>query len=364
MIANISDVIGILGANGTIKYKSENLSKFFGWRPEELVGKDSLFNVHPDDLERVKLKYEEVINTPGKIVEVEFRYLCKDSNYKYVSLIAKNMINDPLINGVLINYEDISDKIKQEEERVLIDAHLRNQQKLEAIGTLASGVAHEINNPINGILNYGQIILDSEPGDKVIKEYANEIIIETNRVAEIVRNLLDFSRQSKQEHSYASIEDIISKTLLLINTVINKDQIELNVDIEKNIPKIKCRSQQIQQVLLNLITNARDALNSKYPQYDENKKIIIKCSQHNEDGENWVRICVEDLGIGISKDSIDKIFDPFFSMKGREKGTGLGLSISYGIVNEHHGVINVESEEGKFTKFIISLPCDNGWEHS
>ena len=263
----------------------------------------------------------------------------------------------------IINYKRYLKQFLQEKEmerRVSsLASQLSQKHKLESIGTLASGVAHEINNPINGVLNYAQIIQDSDPDDKSIKDYAKEIITETERVAVIVKNLLDYSRQNHLEKEYTRIEDIISKTLSLINTVVKRDQIILNVNIDKNLPLIKCKSQQIQQVLMNLVTNSRDALNEKYPQYNNNKIININCMQHNLDRRKWLRLVVEDFGGGLSKDSMTKIFDPFFSTKGRFKGTGLGLSISYGIVKEHNGDMIVESEEGKFTRFIINLPCDN-----
>ena len=110
---------------------------------------------------------------------------------------------------------------------------------------------------------------------------------------------------------------------------------------------------------MNLIANARDALNEKYPNYNENKKINLSCVQDDSDGRKWLRLVVEDFGVGISKESMTKIFDPFYTTKDKTKGTGLGLSISYGIIQDHHGEMTVESEEGKFTKFIVKLPFDN-----
>ncbi len=264
----------------------------------------------------------------------------------------------------IINYKRYLKQFLQEREMEkkvsLMASKLSQKHKLESIGTLASGIAHEINNPINGVLNYGQIILDSAPDDKNIKVYAKEIITETERIAVIVRDLLDFSKQNHLEKEYTRIEDIISGTLSLINVIIKRDEITLNVNTAKNIPKIKCRSQQIQQVLMNLVSNARDALNEAYSEYDENKVININCMQYTLNKRKWVRLIVEDFGGGISKDSMTKIFDPFYSTKGRFKGTGLGLSISYVIIKEHNGEIAVESEEGRFTRFIISLPCDSG----
>jgi signal transduction histidine kinase len=263
---------------------------------------------------------------------------------------------------VLGAIRDITEQVSLEKEKEKADSILRNQQKLESIGTLASGIAHEINNPINGILNYGQVISDSVEEDSDIKNFAQEIIRETNRVSVIVKNLLDFSRQNNQQHSYARLEDIVEGTLSLIRTIFRHDNIELNVKIAKNICKIKCRSQQIQQVLMNLLTNARDALNERYPGADKNKIINLTCKQYTQDKRKWISIDVEDFGRGISDEIKQRIFDPFFTTKKEDKGTGLGLSISYGIVKEHHGQITVESEPDKFTRFTLHLPCDNGWD--
>ena len=156
-------------------------------------------------------------------------------------------------------------------------------------------------------------------------EYTREIIRETERVSNIVKNLLQFSRQEKQSHSFASVYDIVNKTTSLINTLIKKDQIELDIQLEENLPNIKCRSQQIQQVLMNLLTNARDALNERYTSYSPGKIIRLSANKFSVNGEKWIRIVVEDHGNGIPQAVLDKIFNPFFSTKDKDKGTGLGL---------------------------------------
>jgi signal transduction histidine kinase len=285
--------------------------------------------------------------------------------------------------------------------RQAMEAQLTQSQKLESIGTLAGGVAHEINNPINGIMNYARLIFDRLDAENPLREYASEITKETERVAQIVRSLLTFARQEKQFHSPARPADIVNATLSLIRTVLRHDQIALEVDVPEALPQIKCRSQQIQQVLMNLITNARDALNERYPGYDGNKKIIITARlvehgtrdgeggmgkgergmQNAERGENssdgvppskfrlpsselgshdWVRLTVEDHGAGIPREIRDRIFDPFFSTKPKDKGTGLGLSISHGIVKDHRGQLRFETEERWGTRFHLDLPVDNG----
>jgi len=243
-------------------------------------------------------------------------------------------------------------------EYVSLEAQLRHQQKLESIGTLAGGVAHEINNPVNGIMNYAQLILDETDPENPLREYADEIIQETERVATIVRSLLTFARQEKQAHSPARMIDIIEATLSLIRTVMRQDQIALEVDVPEGLPEVACRSQQIQQVLMNLMTNARDALNERYPAYDADKVLRITARAFEEEGTVWVRTTVEDHGAGIPPEVRARVFDPFFTTKPKGIGTGLGLSISHGIVQDHHGRLFVESEPGR-TRFHLDLPLDS-----
>ncbi|HEY9173597.1 MAG TPA: PAS domain S-box protein, partial [Verrucomicrobiae bacterium] len=257
--------------------------------------------------------------------------------------------------------QDLTERKRLEQERQAMEAQLRQQQKLESIGTLASGVAHEINNPITGIMNYAQLIQDRLPADSPLTEFTGEIMHETQRVAGIVRNLLTFARNEKQSHSPAQIADIVEGTLSLIRTVIRHDQITLTVNVPEDLPQLKCRSQQIQQVLMNLMTNARDALNERYPGHDPDKVLKLEVNLFEKEGRRWIRVTVEDHGTGIPPEVRERMFDPFFTTKPRDKGTGLGLAISHGIVKEHHGRLTVESEPGRFTRMHLELPVDNGW---
>jgi len=267
------------------------------------------------------------------------------------------------ITGTLSSGEDITEYRRAEQDRMEMESQLRQTQKLESIGTLASGVAHEINNPLTGIINYAQLIHD-RIDDAKLCDYAQGIIEEGNRVANIVKSLLSFSRQESEKHSLSSILDIIDSTLSLIGSVLRKDQIQLLVEIAPDLPLLQCRSQQIQQILLNLLTNARDALNDRYPEFDENKTLRISAELVKREERSWIRTIVEDHGIGIPADIIERIYDPFFSTKPKERGTGLGLSISYGLVGEHHGQLLVESEPNAYTRFIMDLPVENGWSSS
>jgi PAS domain S-box-containing protein len=255
---------------------------------------------------------------------------------------------------------DIGPRLRAEQEKARLEARLRQQQKLESIGTLAAGVAHEINNPLNGILNYGELIQARLPEGDPLRRYAQSIIRESERVSVIVRDLLAFSRQERQQHSPARMADIVGSTLTLVQALFRKDQIQITTEVPDGLPSLKCRSQQVQQVLLNLLTNARDALIEKHPGAHPDKQIAIRVSLFERDGGRWLRTTVEDRGNGIPPETGERIFDPFFTTKPRERGTGLGLAVSYGIAHDHHGELSFESEPGRGTRFHLDLPVDNG----
>ena len=261
------------------------------------------------------------------------------------------------ITGSLSSGQDITEKRAAEQERKEVESQLRQVQKLESIGTLASGAAHEINNPLTGIINYAQLIHD-RIDDDTLRKFATGIVEEGNRVAKIVTGLLSFSKQEDERRSPAFLSDIIDATLSLIGSLLRKDQITLIVNIAPDMPWLNCRSQQIEQVLINLLMNARDALNDRYPKFDEDKILKVTADAFSREDTPWIRTVVEDHGRGIPADIVERIFDPFFSTKPREQGTGLGLSISYGLVREHHGHLLVESEPNAYTRFTMELPVE------
>jgi predicted ATPase/signal transduction histidine kinase/tRNA A-37 threonylcarbamoyl transferase component Bud32 len=248
---------------------------------------------------------------------------------------------------------DISDHKRAEVERAELETQLRQQQRLESLGTLASGIAHEINNPVQGIMNYAELITAHADDRETVVEFAGEISHETQRVATIVRNLLAFSRQERDQGlEPTDLAVLVNGTLSLMQAVLRKDHIRIELDVPP-LP-LRCRVQQIQQIILNLVTNARDALNQQYPELHPRRKIEIR----GESGPGGsVRLIVEDHGPGIPDDVLAHIFDPFFTTKGRDKGTGLGLSVSHGIAKEHGGDILVETRLGDGTRFIVELPA-------
>ena len=257
---------------------------------------------------------------------------------------------------------DITQQKREQEEKRVLESYLRQQQKLESMGVLAGGVAHEINNPIMGIMNYAQLIKDRPSDVDSCRSFATEIIKESERVATIVRRLLSFARQdSNPECQSVSLASIMDDTLSLIGTLLRRDHIDLSVSLAPDLPFLRCRPQPIQQVLMNLLTNTRDSLNERYPAHHENKRVSITSSLLIEEDRRWVRTTVEDFGVGISREVGERLFDPFFSTKPMHIGSGLGLAISYGIICEHQGRLLWDSEPEGSTRFYMDLPvADDG----
>lgn len=243
-------------------------------------------------------------------------------------------------------------------EKVNLEAGATRTRHLASLGELAAGVAHEINNPINNIINYGQLLMDEFAAENRDDEVARRIIKDGERIAIIVRSLLSFARIRKEEKCLMDLHEIFSDMLSLTSAQIRKDGIHLRVDIPSRPIKIPLHPQQIQQVFLNVISNSRFALNQKYPDSHENKILEIKCEEIKIARHPYVQIEFTDNGTGIPANIIDKVINPFFSTKPENMGTGLGLSISHGIITEHGGKLLIDSTEGEFSKITIKLPVN------
>jgi signal transduction histidine kinase len=240
-------------------------------------------------------------------------------------------------------------------ENVNLQADATRTRHLASIGELAAGVAHEINNPINNVINYAQILCDEFEEEGRDDEIARRIMKDGDRIATIVRSLLSFARIRKEEKTLTYLHELFSDTLSLTSAQLRKDAIELKIHIPEKTVRVNVHPQQIQQVFLNLVSNARYALNQKYPGSNDNKILDITCEEITMKNKSYIKIIFHDHGTGIPSSEIDKVINPFFSTKPNRIGSGLGLSISHGIITEHDGKFSINSVEGKYTKITISL---------
>jgi signal transduction histidine kinase len=249
-------------------------------------------------------------------------------------------------NEIQVAVQALSDMARELEKR---EQELLQSGKLASLGVLISGVAHELGNPLNNISLIAQTYLSLFDllGDEDKKNYMGDVYNQSERIKKIVENLLDFSRQKKQELQDHQMEDIVQRSIGLVANQLKISKVKHHVTSAAHLPPVSVDAPQIQQVLINLYINAIQAM-------PHGGDLFIEVGQDRE--QDQVSVTVRDTGTGIDQEILPYIFDPFFTTKST-KGTGLGLSVSYGIIRQHHGEIAVESQEGQGTTFIIKIPA-------
>lgn len=252
----------------------------------------------------------------------------------------------------LVIAEEITEKFRLQQQT------LRTGQ-LAALGELAAGIAHEINNPVSGVINYAELLRNRLEKEGESVDLVNRIIKEGDRIAAIARQMLFLARDTKGEMTTLDLVDILAGTLWFIAGHLHKDGIELDVDLAEGLPTIRGQAQQLQQLLLNLLSNARYALNRRYPEPSPAKRVRVSLAQASVEQRPVLRLRVCDLGCGIPAEILPRVLQPFVTSKPSTEGTGLGLSICHEIVKQHGGTIWVESREGDFTEVIVDLPISD-----
>jgi signal transduction histidine kinase len=235
---------------------------------------------------------------------------------------------------------------------------LYQASKLASVGELSAGVAHEINNPLNCIINFAQLLKDDDLArNESERRMMDGIIDEGERIAKIVRDLLTFARHDPPAPTRVSIAECIENSLSLFGRQLQKDGIAVEVDIPDDLFFVLADASRLRQVVLNMISNAHHALRAKPT---EQRLFRVRARNLNRAGKPGVCLEFYDSGIGIREENLEKVFDPFFTTRRDAGGTGLGLSLSFGIIQNYGGSIRVESEEGSYTKFTIELPAVEG----
>ena len=478
MVANMGDVIVIMDQDGINRYKSPNIEKMFGWKPEDLLGVSTWDNVHPEDLGSARKFFESLMREPHGAGTIELRYKCKDGTYKWIEFTGSNLVDDPDIQGVLGNYHDImerkraeqelrdsearfkalhnasfggiaihdkgiilecnqglsdmtgysveeligmdgllliaeesreavmknilsgyekpyeavglrkdgtkfpmrlearnipykgksvrttefrdiSENKRAEEEREKLQDQLTQARKMESVGRLAGGVAHDYNNMLSVILGYTELALDKVPSTDPLHADLQKIYKAAKRSSGITQQLLAFARKQAISPKALDINAVIERMLDMLRRLIGED-IDVNWHPGRRLSPVKIDPSQLEQILVNLCVNARDAISGV-------GKIIIKTQMVSFDEKNrsdhaldiraeYAMLSVSDDGCGMDKETLGNIFEPFFTTKGVAQGTGLGLATVYGIVKQNNGVIEVHSEPGCGATFNIYLP--------
>jgi len=265
-------------------------------------------------------------------------------------LSARVGIRPPGEMGLLCEAIDrMADAVEEREER--LKAATRRQigqsEKLASVGRLAAGIAHEINNPLTGVLTFSHLLKKKENLDQQDRQDVELIISETTRVRQIVRGLLDFARETPSSRQPLNLNEVVRQTVKLVQSQKDFDRVSIELDLSPDVPELCADENQLQQVLLNLSLNACEAM-------PQGGRLAIRTGS----AEDGVEIRLADTGIGIAQEDLERVFEPFFTTKEPGKGTGLGLAVSYGIIQRHGGTMRLESQEGEGSTFTICLPLD------
>jgi PAS domain S-box-containing protein len=353
--------IVLLDLEGYFMDVNEFFLNMLGYTDHELFG-HTIFDIcHPEDAGAVSVSLERLKTGEIEFDSFEQRFLNQEGQTCW-SLASTSLLQDsegdPL--HYILLFQDLTDKKLAEVEKVKLEARLQQAQKMEAIGTLAGGIAHDFNNILSGIMGYAQLgLLEADP-DSDIHRWLQGVQEACDRATELVRQILTFSRQGERERTPIQVCLIIKEALKLLRSTL-----PLKIDIQEKISSesavILADSTQIHQLVMNLCTNAYHSMIEPGGTLEvilqpEELSPGARAQQFNLEPGPYLKLTISDTGCGMDDDTLNKIFDPYFTTKEADKGTGLGLSVVHGIVESHDGAISVHSQQGKGTRFEVLFP--------
>ena len=379
IVHTIPDIVYRVDPKGKITFISDAIMEL-GYTPEELMGTNILDIIHPDDREKAIFRINERRTGERRTKSFELRLISKESRVstyevRFKILEAESKIflvdseglylsdkpADKAFLGTQGIARDITEKKKTEEEKHRLEIQLFQAQKMESIGMLAGGIAHDFNNILTSMMGYAEV-LKSKFSDESTGECkaADAIIRGAERAADLTQQLLGFARGGKYNPEPLNINETIREIAAIYEKTFEKDT-KIILDLEDDINIIEADRNQLGQVLSVIILNSKDAMPNGWTIHFKSENEYIEkekeCLQIDFKSGKYVKITISDTGIGIPEKIKDRIFEPFFSTKGKVKGSGLGLATVYGIIKNHHGCITVQSEPGEGTAFIIHLPA-------
>jgi two-component system, cell cycle sensor histidine kinase and response regulator CckA len=356
LIENLSDVITVVAADGTMRYHSPSIQRVTGYRPADLLGKSLLGFIHPEDEPAVRDALERVTLRVGRAVPPEFRFRRKDGSWVWLESVGNNLLNDVAVGGIVVTSRDVTGRRGLEEQ-------VRQAQKMEAVGRLAGGIAHDFNNLLMVIQGYAEIVLGEESASPAVRKSVETILRATASAASLTRQLLSFSRRHVFSQEVLDLNSLVSRMSEMLLGLL-RDEMEFVVKLDPNAGCVSADPGQIEQVIMNLVVNARDAMPQGGKLTLETAGVAADASRaHLSAAESaalppgdYVMLAVADTGIGMDAETQSRIFEPFFSTKSKEEGTGLGLSVVYNIVRASGGHVRVSSEVGRGSTLQIFFP--------
>ncbi len=344
------DAIVTTDPKGRITFVNRAMEELVGRTREEIIGVP-IYQFYLDGIAEAR-KIMSILREKGSLKNHETTALKTGGTVSI--LTSASLLRDETgqIIGTLGVFKDLTEKKKLEEELKKTQAHLIQAGKMRALGDLVAGVAHELNNPLMAADTFLHVIRENLGKEDENQRRLDLIQRCHERIAKIINHLRDFSRQSKFDFRPMNITEPIENALLITGQQLLNHGIRIVKDFQPDIPQIRGDANQLEQVFLNLISNARDAMEKG----ERKRELTLATSLLRHNGWNDVEVIVRDTGAGIPEEDVEKVFEPFFSTKEVGKGTGLGLSICYGIIEAHGGRIEVESKVNEGTTFRVILP--------
>ncbi len=350
LIENARDFILLVDADGTVRYASPSVEREFAG-DESLIGENILFLAEPADADAVRALLAPVAaGVPQK--SAVFRMRSVDGTLRTLETHGSQLLQDSAIAGIVFNARDIS-------ERQAMEERLRQAQRMEAIGTLSGGIAHDFNNLLTIIRGYAHQLLGSRLDTEKARAQVERIDEAAERAATLTSQLLAFSRRQVLQPKIFDLNTLTTGLDQMLRRLIG-EHIEMNTAVENGSCLVQADTGQIEQVIMNLVINARDAMpdGGKLTLETANLELGAAYAAKHEEAHPgpYVMLAISDTGVGMDAQTQARIFEPFFTTKGLGKGTGLGLSTAYGIVKQSGGHIGVYSEPGRGSTFKVYLP--------
>src|SRR3989339_716228 len=354
LIENLNEGVWVIDRDNLTTFTNERMAKMLGYEAIEMIGK-SFFSFM--DAVGIKIAKENMERQKNGIKEQhDFEFQKKDGKKMFAVLETAPILDDGgKYNGSIAGVIDITDRKKLEEQ-------LLQSQKMESVGILAGGIAHDFNNLLTAIKGYSELAKESTAKDNPIYDDLNEICLAADRAADLTRQVLLFSRKQPLNPINLNLNRIIDNMSKMLNRIIGED-ISIKTDLQLNLWNTNSDETKMEQIIMNLTINGRDAMNKGGVLTIKTENVIVSKEYSMNIAESYpgkfVKLSIQDNGMGINKEVLQHIFEPYFTTKGLGKGTGLGLSVVYGIVKQHNGWINVYSEPDRGTMFTIYLPSSS-----
>ncbi|HJM58809.1 MAG: hypothetical protein CMJ98_08050 [Planctomycetes bacterium] len=356
LIGASSDVVGVIDQSGCVQYVSPGIEKFRGAAGISLVGKSFLEWIHEEDAAALRAVLNDESWGPDAGHHQLVRLIDSRGISRTLDLSLRNMADDKYVGGIVVNLSDVTDRLELRQQLLQV-------QRLDTLGQLAGGIAHDFNNLLFVIISYAALLKNAaKPGSSDYDDL-DEILKAANDASDLTRQILTFSRKQEVDSSTLSLRTVIDDMMLMLGRLVG-DQYTLRKHTEGSMGLTSGDEGQLRQVLINIVLNARDAM----PDGGEIRIELETIETHEEKLDclgsplpagSYVACTVTDRGVGMSREVLEKAFEPFYTTKGRGKGTGLGLATVYGMVAEHGGGIFVDTELGRGTQFSFWLPSSD-----